>query len=66
MPILVVEQTLVRLTDLISKDCNDNTALMEAAANRHLETLKLLIAAGADVNAQNSYGITALMQADIT
>ncbi len=39
------------------------TALMSAAAYGNKKIINILIAAGADVNAQNSYGFTALMLA---
>ena len=41
-----------------------NTALLlEAARDGHAEVVRLLLAAGADVNAQNQFGYTALMGA---
>lgn len=44
-------------------DRNNGTPLMRAAYNGHLETVKLLINKGADVNIQNAAGTTALMKA---
>ncbi len=40
-----------------------NTVLGEAARNNHIEAVKLLLANGADVNAQSKYGHTALHHA---
>ena len=39
------------------------TPLMESAGQGHTETVKALIAGGADVNARTKYGWTALSQA---
>jgi hypothetical protein len=41
--------------------CKDWTPIIIAAAEGHLEMVKLLIAKGADVNAKNAFGRTALM-----
>ena len=44
-------------------DGPEPTALMEAAKNRHIEVIGILLDAGADVNGADSYGGTALMEA---
>lgn len=43
-----------------ARDRNGNTPLHEAAANGKVETLKLLIEAGADLNARDDTGMTPL------
>ena len=45
------------------KGYNDSTALLYAAVNGHMEVVKVLVARGADVDAQDSVGGTALMYA---
>ncbi len=42
---------------------SDPKAVRWAAANGHLETVKRLLDKGADINAQNEAGVTALMRA---
>ncbi len=57
-------------TEFISLDCgnedDDTTALMEAAYINYVKIAELLIKAGANVNAKNSKGLTALMFTPIT
>jgi len=43
-----------------AKDIQGNTALMWASLNGHTEIVAMLLAAGADVNAMNNWGSTAL------
>ncbi len=38
---------------------------MYACRRRHLETMKLLLDKGADINSQNDFGWTALMEASL-
>lgn len=57
LPILDVDQ---RKLALESKDDVGSTALISAAATGNLETVTLLVGAGADVTAVNSKGLTAL------
>ena len=45
------------------KDCEGNTQLIVACQKGQLKKVQRLIRLGADVNAQNKYGITALMKA---
>jgi ankyrin repeat protein len=52
---------LVKASTANSKDQRESTPLMYAAAYGSIDALKLLIGAGADVNAKNSFAATALM-----
>lgn len=52
------------LSDFVNvRDKNNNTALILAARNGHVEVVKTLLEAGADVNAQDRQGYSALMKA---
>ena len=42
-------------------ECEENTALILASDNGHLEVVQALVAAGADKDAVNNYGYTALI-----
>ncbi len=53
--------TLVKSSDVNTKDSRGGTPLMYAAAFGSLDAMKLLVAAGADVNAKNAFDATALM-----
>src|SRR4051812_41415529 len=48
-------------TDLEVRDRRGATPLMHAAAFGNLETLKILLDAGADINARNDFDATALL-----
>ncbi len=52
---------LVKASTVNSKDQRESTPLMYAAAYGSVDAMKLLIGAGADVNAKNSFAATALM-----
>lgn len=52
---------LVKASTVNSKDQRESTPLMYAAAYGSIDAMKMLIGAGADVNAKNSFGATALM-----
>lgn len=43
---------------------NDITALMGAVQGEHVEVIKVLLSSGANVNAKNRYGHTALTYAE--
>ncbi len=47
-----------------ARDCDGDTALMLAAERGHIELVKVLLKNGADVNAANLNGETALMRAE--
>jgi ankyrin repeat protein len=49
--------------DVNSKDSNGNVPLILAAANGHADTVKVLLAHGADVDVKGSEGKNALMRA---
>jgi ankyrin repeat protein len=52
---------LVNALTVNSRDQRESTPLMYAAAYGSVDAMKILIGAGADVNANNSFGATALM-----
>src|ERR1700680_4493899 len=52
---------LVKTSDVNSKDQRESTPLMYAAAYGSLDAMQLLLGAGADVNAKNTFDVTALM-----
>ena len=52
---------LVKASTVNSKDQRESTPLMYAAAYGSVDAMKMLIDAGADVNAKNSFDATALM-----
>jgi ankyrin repeat protein len=52
---------LLKTSDANLRDKRGTTPLMDAAAFGSLDAMKLLLAAGADVNASNAFGATALM-----
>ena len=54
-------RALLKTTGVNLKDQRESTPLMYAAAHGSLEAMKLLIAAGADVNAKNAFSATALL-----
>ena len=54
-------KTHLTAADLDSRDRRGATPLMHAAAFGNLETVKLLLDAGADVNARNDFDATALL-----
>lgn len=62
----VVQMLLRYVNDVNAKDYMDNTALILASDSRdeHPLTVEALIRAGADVNANNLNGVTALMRAE--
>ena len=52
---------LVKTSDVNSKDQRESTPLMYAAAYGSIDAMQLLLGAGADVNAKNTFDVTALM-----
>ena len=54
-------RALLKTSDVNARGNRDTTPLMYAAAFGSLNTMKLLLAAGADVNAKNAFDATALM-----
>jgi ankyrin repeat protein len=54
---------LSKVLDVDERDINGDTALIEAVGHRYEEVVPILLRAGADVNAQNRHGYTALMAA---
>ena len=56
----MVTYLLEKLADVNLSDKDHVSALMEAAANGHLDVVKLLAAAGGDVEAAASSGVNAL------
>src|SRR5260370_38547318 len=54
-------RALLRTSDVNARDAHGTTPLMYAAAVGSFEALRALVAAGADVNAKNSFDATALM-----
>ena len=57
----VAKYFICNLEGINSRDSFHNTALMIALKLRHMEIVALLIRAGANINASNIYGETALM-----
>src|SRR6266446_5787495 len=53
-------RTLLKTADANTKDKRGTTALMMAAAYGSIDAMNSLVAAGADVNAKNDFGATAL------
>ncbi|HYL73659.1 MAG TPA: ankyrin repeat domain-containing protein [Bryobacteraceae bacterium] len=53
--------TLVKTSDVNVKDQRESTPLMYAAAYGSLDAMRLLIGAGADVNAKNAFAVTPLL-----
>src|SRR5579871_4113587 len=58
---LTALHNLLKNSDVNTKDQRESTPLMYAAAYGSLDAMKLLISAGADVNAKNAFDATALM-----
>lgn len=54
-------RALLKTSDVNLKDGRETTPLMYAAAFGSLDAMKLLLAAGADVNAKNAFSATALL-----
>ncbi|MDQ6665019.1 MAG: ankyrin repeat domain-containing protein [Acidobacteriota bacterium] len=54
-------RAVLKTSDVNAKDKRGDTALMYSAAYGNLETMRILLAAGADVNAKNAFDATALM-----
>jgi ankyrin repeat protein len=54
-------RTLIKTSDVNIKDQRESTPLMYAAAYGSLDAVKLLLDAGADVNAKNAFDVTALL-----
>jgi len=54
-------RTLLKTSDVNLRDKRGTTPLMYAAAFGSLDAMKVLLAAGADVNAKNAFDATALM-----
>ena len=48
-------------TDINSLNANDNSALMLAVANHHIDAAKLLVESGANPNIKNRYGADLIM-----
>ncbi len=57
---LATLKTLVKSADVNVKDQRESTPLMYAAAYGSLDSMQLLIGAGADVNAKNAFAVTPL------
>jgi ankyrin repeat protein len=53
-------RTLLKAADVNAKDKRGTTPLMMAAAYGSIDAMNILVAAGADVNAKNDFGATAL------
>jgi len=53
--------SLVKTSDVNTRDARESTPLMYAAAYGSSDAMKLLLEAGADVNAKNAFDATALM-----
>lgn len=58
---LTALRELVKTSGVNVKDKHDSTPLMFAAAFGSIDAMKLLIGAGADVNAHNTFDVTALL-----
>jgi ankyrin repeat protein len=54
-------RALLKSSDVNVKDRRESTPLMYAAAYGSLDAMKLLLDAGADVNAKNTFDVTALL-----
>jgi ankyrin repeat protein len=54
-------RSLAKTSDVNVKDQRESTPLMYAAAYGSIDAMKLLVEAGADVNAKNTFDVTALM-----
>jgi ankyrin repeat protein len=54
-------RTLVKTSDVNTKDQRESTPLMYAAAYGSLDAMKVLLDAGADVNARNTFEVSALL-----
>src|SRR5258706_11488797 len=53
-------RTLLKTADANTKDKRGSTPLMVAAAYGSIDAMTILVAAGADINAKNDFGVTAL------
>ena len=60
---LVRHTTLLLIVSLFLIGCDRNTDLMRSILSEDREQFQALLDAGADVNARNNYGWTALMHA---
>jgi len=58
---LAALRSLVKTSDANTKDARESTPLMYAAAYGSIDAMRMLIDAGADVNAKNAFDATALM-----
>jgi ankyrin repeat protein len=58
---LPVLRTLLKSTEVNTRDKRGTTPLMYAAASGSVDAVRTLLAAGADANAANDFGATALM-----
>src|SRR5574340_1210485 len=54
-------RSLLKGADVNTRDTHETTPLMYAAAYGSLDAMKLLLDAGADVNARNAFNATALL-----
>ncbi len=58
-----LNQLLPRMSEIDTRDGNNNTPLILSSLNSHLEAAKLLLAKGADVDAVDSFKSTSLVYA---